>query len=78
VKKIGEVSPHFELRAWTALIDEDSGYCSAQRRLLTSGCHGYIITNTNDKGQAALSRVEYGKSQLNCMFIKLLYTGGHP
>ena len=48
-----EVSPPFRWRDWPALIDEDSECCRAQRRLLTTRCHRYIIAAKNNEGQDA-------------------------
>ncbi len=53
MKKIGEVSPPFGWKAWLALIDEDSECCRAQRRLLTTKYHGYIIGDKSNAGQDA-------------------------
>ena len=73
MKRIGEVSPPVEWRAWTALIDEDSGYCNAHRRLLTTRCHGHIIINISDKVQAASLRVEIGNPGLVAGDVPPLY-----
>lgn len=53
MKKIGEVSPPFGWRTWLALIDENSECYKAQRRLLTTRYHGYIIGDKSDEGQDA-------------------------
>ena len=60
MKKIGEVSPPFGWRAWLALIDEDSECCRAQRRLLTTRCHEYIISDKSNAGQDASLLIEMG------------------
>ena len=65
MKKIGEVSPPFGWRAWPALIDKDSECCRAQRRLLTTRCHRYIIADKSNEGQDASLRIEMGNPNYN-------------
>ena len=67
MKKIGEVSPPFGWRAWPALIDEDSECCRAQRRLLTTRCHRYIIGDKSNEGQDASLRIEMGNVGLRAL-----------
>jgi len=73
VKKIGEVLPLFKWRVLLALIAEDSGgcgtrlacqegYCRVPRWILTTRCHGYIISDKSDGGQDASSPVEMGNT----------------
>ncbi len=61
---MGKVSPPFGWRAWLALIDEDSECCGAQRRLLTTRYHRYIIADKRHEGQDASLRIEMGNPNL--------------